>query len=413
MIRKSVLFIFLLPLLIFAQPKGKAIFIEVNQIPGDSLTTLYFTYKLPFTNLQFLKVDGRFTAGLNITIEAEKLEKIVARETSSKYIDVIQYDDTKKNNRFLQGMISMELSEGEYNLIPQININNTIRRGKLDPIPVIIEPAEKITFIHPLIVDNSKVTCGSNKYFPLTNLENAIPYSLDKYNLFIPVRDTAIKSIRVHISQNEESIIDTALDEYLSKSLNMVECGESIVVSEGDDPNLYNIFILPEFNLSLREGKTEITISSGELSKSFDFECEWVNKPLSLENPEISLELLSIITEESEVNEMLDNDEEDYENVLFDFWDKLNPRRKGKFNPLMKEFYERADYAQFNFVTTGKKEGVKTDRGFIYIKYGQPDEIKRAYSEKDNVLEIWKYNRIGKEFIFKDASGLGDYTLVQ
>ena len=61
------------------------------------------------------------------------------------------------------------------------------------------------------------------------------------------------------------------------------------------------------------------------------------------------------------------------------------------------------------------RDGWRTDRGRIYIIYGEPDEIQRFPNSSDNKpYEIWNYNQIegGVEFIFIDLSGFSEYTLV-
>jgi hypothetical protein len=61
------------------------------------------------------------------------------------------------------------------------------------------------------------------------------------------------------------------------------------------------------------------------------------------------------------------------------------------------------------------RNGWHTDRGRIYILYGEPDEVER-FPNSDNVkpYEIWHYHQIesGVMFIFVDRTGSEDYTLV-
>ena len=60
------------------------------------------------------------------------------------------------------------------------------------------------------------------------------------------------------------------------------------------------------------------------------------------------------------------------------------------------------------------KDGWETDRGKIYVKYGQPTTVDRHTNEL-NVppYEIWYYSSIDRRFIFEDRSSIGDYTLVK
>jgi GWxTD domain-containing protein len=53
---------------------------------------------------------------------------------------------------------------------------------------------------------------------------------------------------------------------------------------------------------------------------------------------------------------------------------------------LMKSYFKRVEYANTFF--TSYKEGWKTDRGMIYIIYGQPDEVFRSADR-----EVWNYRQ--------------------
>lgn len=65
--------------------------------------------------------------------------------------------------------------------------------------------------------------------------------------------------------------------------------------------------------------------------------------------------------------------------------------------------------------STNFKKGWKTDRGRIFLIYGEPSHIEKAYSSNDTKpYETWTYNNVegGVEFIFGDLSENGDYILM-
>ncbi len=95
------------------------------------------------------------------------------------------------------------------------------------------------------------------------------------------------------------------------------------------------------------------------------------------------------------------------------FWKTKDPTPSTKINEFFIEYIKRAEYANEHFHEKNT-DGMKTDRGRIYIKYGPPDEVKHSvfplnYREK----EIWFYHR-GKElaFAFADIDGSGKMVLV-
>jgi GWxTD domain-containing protein len=102
-----------------------------------------------------------------------------------------------------------------------------------------------------------------------------------------------------------------------------------------------------------------------------------------------------------------------YAEELINYWKSKDPVNETTFNELMNEFYRRIDDANLRFKTTDNKPGAETDRGEILIKFGEPDSIDRNYSDKDNILEIWKYNKIDRQFVFADNTGLGNFILIR
>jgi GWxTD domain-containing protein len=56
--------------------------------------------------------------------------------------------------------------------------------------------------------------------------------------------------------------------------------------------------------------------------------------------------------------------------------------------------------------------GVKTDRGRIYVKYGEPDAIEQKVIETESrPREYWHYYGSGYTFVFIDIRGDGNYRL--
>ncbi len=76
------------------------------------------------------------------------------------------------------------------------------------------------------------------------------------------------------------------------------------------------------------------------------------------------------------------------------------------------EFVRRMETAETRF-KTARTPGVKTDRGRIYVKYGEPDAVERKTMEMEiKPREYWFYYQEGLTFIFVDLRGDGNYRLV-
>lgn len=99
---------------------------------------------------------------------------------------------------------------------------------------------------------------------------------------------------------------------------------------------------------------------------------------------------------------------------LVRFWAAVEAGRLER--PPMKrtEYLRRVAYANQNYKAQNK-DGWRTDRGRIYILYGEPDQVSRVPGESDTKpYQTWSYFNIerGVDFVFVDRLGNGDFQLV-
>lgn len=97
-----------------------------------------------------------------------------------------------------------------------------------------------------------------------------------------------------------------------------------------------------------------------------------------------------------------------------DFWEKRDPDLSTDFNEFQEEFYWRIDYANERFI-----EGIpgwKTDRGRIFIYFGEPDQIQSHPMVSNPMLVgyhgyiLWQFYRYGFAIMFTDKRGDSVYT---
>jgi GWxTD domain-containing protein len=395
--------------------KGKKIsFLEKNVIYGDSTAHIFISYRIPYKLLVFEKNNGEYFGRMSLDLNIQQAGKIVLRQSSSKGVQEDSYDKTKSSTDYIEGIIQFDLKKGEYAVIPYLNFIKGDESIQLDSVHIQPIDFENGKILSPIIVKRETENCGKQYGFRLINTSNTIPFSSSDYTLLIPAVNESISSINVLIEQDKKEIIKKDVNKFITAAFTLTECNGHIVIDSSSHEKKIKYFLLDGFSSSLNEGSANFRIrTSDEKPSEFNREVFWSNKPKSLMNPEFAIQLLDIIAGKAKVDTMLDANEKNYENELNNFWAVKNPNKSIIFNELEAEFYHRADYAAENFKTIDNNNGSKSDRGKIYIRYGKPDEIKRDYSNPNAIVEVWKYNRVDKEFIFTDISGLGNYTLGQ
>jgi GWxTD domain-containing protein len=99
---------------------------------------------------------------------------------------------------------------------------------------------------------------------------------------------------------------------------------------------------------------------------------------------------------------------------MYDFWKERDTDPSTPRNEYYQDYLKRVQISNERYSTLGMK-GWQTDRGRIYLTYGEPSEIDRYPNESNTKpYEIWHYNDIegGVIFVFADLNGFSQYTLI-
>ncbi len=118
-----------------------------------------------------------------------------------------------------------------------------------------------------------------------------------------------------------------------------------------------------------------------------------------------------------------DNERGAYENLtvegkrryLAEFWRRRDPTPATPDNPMRDAFYTGVRHANQVYREGGAAQipGWRTDRGRIFLKYGEPDDALRRPMAHPKPFEVWVYTGQGRRwFAFLDRTGLGHYELI-
>jgi GWxTD domain-containing protein len=104
--------------------------------------------------------------------------------------------------------------------------------------------------------------------------------------------------------------------------------------------------------------------------------------------------------------------------IIKSFWSRRDPSPDTRYNEFKEEAFRRFQYAnqKYSVNLIDKEDGWKTDRGRVYMLYGEPDEIEfRPSSMELEPFERWLYYSYPKQgqifFIFVDETGFGNFEL--
>jgi GWxTD domain-containing protein len=160
------------------------------------------------------------------------------------------------------------------------------------------------------------------------------------------------------------------------------------------------------FNVSLRYYAANILYKSETLINKKEFK---YNQVYSLQD---QLQQIRYIADQNEWRAIKDTADDQLKARLDEFWLRHNPHPDDTTNPSREVFYSRVIKADELFTIHKKLKGWKSDRGKIFIQYGQPDEIVGDIYPSGRYPYIkWYYYQEYKVFSFVDKSGYGNYKL--
>jgi GWxTD domain-containing protein len=394
---------------------GKFFNSETHFFPADQDYSVYYSYKISYSQLFFEKKEDKFYGGISVNLEIKDTTgNTVKRAFDERKISVEDFDITNSPNVFLQGVIEFNLPVGKYNLLAVISDQTSKRERRIPPIDLLINKSN--TILNPIVFDPGKINCDEIESYVLSNNSSSIPFNKPNNDLVIPVSDPKINSLTLAIKRGDTVLIsgEKIVDSFLANP-EIKLCNDKVVIRQSIDTANVEIFLLKDFSSKLNEGPIQLEIyPDGKVDDKqiYNLNVIWIAKPISLMEAEDAIKFLEIIEPKEKVSELL-NKQGSYENNLYDYWSEKDPTPDTRYNELMNEFYSRVDYCEMNFRTLAGNGGAKSDRGKTYIKFGTPDEIERDTNSADKVVETWIYKKSNRKFLFVDEDGTGKFQLTE
>lgn len=416
---------------------GSNLYTDIYVVPNANLDSLnfYFFYKIYFNELVFkLNSNNKYFTILNIEAIFKDKNGITRKRIITKdTINVDTYNETISQTLNFTNLVNFTLLNDDYDV--KISLLNGKTSYLNSNITKNIEKYSKLKennniLLEPYFLCNNFNTTQSNTYTPFIS-NGKIPFSENTFSIVIPFLYNNLENPQFKYSisskKNDErrkvwgtfntitgeaqtlynSILKFKYDIHQHK---FATPEISIIETHLNNQNKIGLLkITPNYN-NFSPGLYEleiINISTNE-KEVFPFEIIWLNIPLSLLDVNYAIKSMQYILNADEENKINSGSAEEKYNKLINYWNTKYPS-KTLYNHTMTTYFQRVDYAFFNYQTIVEKDGTKTARGNVYILNGKPDKIETDMKNK-NSYEIWYYKRINKKYIFNIIS-IGNYKL--
>lgn len=124
------------------------------------------------------------------------------------------------------------------------------------------------------------------------------------------------------------------------------------------------------------------------------------------------LHQLRYLASQNEWNVLSKVPKDKYHEAIESFWQANDPTLGTLRNENRELFNHRVMIADQRYTIHKRLQGWRSDRGRIYIKFGEPDQITSdAFPIGRDPSISWHYFRLNRTFVFVDEKGFGQYTL--
>jgi GWxTD domain-containing protein len=239
-------------------------------------------------------------------------------------------------------------------------------------------------------------------------------YYLELYNL----ATDSTYTIKTHLIDGADKVVREVANNHKYSAPNVVDVGMVNVSSFPSGRYKMNVSVFTQGGVEVCSTQKVLYLSNPHIKQpTADLTTLNANDFAGMTSDELSQEFREAqylaSTEEMKRFGQLTT-EEAKRNFLAKFWSDVQNARGGRTKEARLEYLHRIAVANQRYHGMGK-QGWQTDRGRVYLLYGEPDEVERFPNSGDSKpYEIWHYYQIesGVEFDFVDRNGFGNYILV-
>jgi len=407
---------------------GSRFFAEMHLMPSDSPDSVKsaLMIKISYSTLNFVKPQGVvsvkdvFAAYPYVEAEIKDSQGIIRKLIEWRdTVETNDYNSTLARDIYMNGLAETTLINDDYSAIVKLYDQN-MSLVKEIKIPTIkkTEFYTKVSMTDPILCKRSDSDIEEKDLFVPYVFENRIPLSDDSPALLVSVSyDDDFPSYDYKIKLDSEDItgLEWKNPTELKGRITPLEDVELNHREINKDGLIYTISQKNDSSNSMRSGVLAIdfpkenlvpgtytltltkTNTTDTLTRSF--KVKWMEMPLSLYNYKYAAEMMYYILTEEELDKLDDGSEEELRLKLWYYWIDHDPTPSTLYNEAMEAYFDRVDYAYYNFKTFNQADGAKTARGKIYILKGEPKEILRNIND-GIITERWIYPNLKQEFVF-------------
>lgn len=380
--------------------------------------------RVPYSQMSFINTPNGFTAGYEVKLSAieisddNRLRNLVQSKIWDATMVVNSYAETQRKDQFDFTTQSIEIKPGRYVFEIQVSDRNS-SKTYLRSLPFVVRNMSSDVAISDITLLQSY---DEAKYTIIPRITGRVGSEEGGFKVFYELYSDGEKDVQItqevrRAREDGSPVVPAPVAKGAAKSAETdLTYSKQETVFLGRSRSQYIVTVpMDDFKVGTYHMVVTVSELGGGLLATAErrFVVEWTGLTEHIEsNIDEAIAQMEYAAKKRELSFIQEapNDVERFQRFRA-FWEKRDPTPGTLRNERMEEYYYRIASANRNY--GGTDDGWKTDRGFVLVRFGEPDFIrKKPHSFDYEPYEVWEYQQIGRQFIFVDKTGFGDYQLL-
>ncbi len=415
---------------------GERFYADAYVVPhesADSATVVVF-FRIANDMMSFVRVRdaaeirGNFGAEMALSVELRDTLGVIRQRTRwSDTVFTNTFEATNDKNAYHVGWTSFRIGPGTYVLGLEILSQKESNQKRLKLPPVSFVPRKAMRLLAPAAFGAPETVAGS-EVMRLFVFNSNLPFGPEQARALMLVADSVETRYTYRIHQlpwDTKEIRWWRVSDILGRVQSQRDRFPRISPSSSSDAAYLEMVDRPtplraiasvEIPIpmaTLVPGRYQIDLVRAGTADTIavKFQIVWETMPFSLRTLDYAIESLRYICSEETLDSLTDGDAAQNRQAVMTWWRGQDPTPTTVYNERMTEYYRRVDNAFFAFGSINEPDGSRTDRGKVYVLYGQPTEISKDLKAA-SPREVWKYRHAPKQTFTFEVNDRGVYKLV-
>ncbi len=369
---------------------------------ADWKPVIYLAVDVQNDLLAFVKTDGGYQSTFRVSLAIRDAQNNLTNKNSwTEKAFLKNFDDTNSKTQFQYRLYRLNVFGPDWmgrcfgNFQAYLEINDVVANNHY-------------TFKHKFSIDSLVKGWASTEIAFLKQKADSTHFPLMGRDKVLRFNRPAWIFVRLKAPQEEQLTFNMRIYQKERKEGNKLyyQLFKKVTGSNG----LFDLQIPLPMD-SLEEGSYLLRLSCQNWQKERNFKIFWFEKPTYLYRYDLAIRPMRLILDEKTYKYAKKLSYDELEKWFKNYWKQRDPTPHTAYNELMAEFFKRVAIANKRY-STRHREGWETDRGRIYILYGQPQKIDdHRYATQTKPYQVWIYSD-SLQFMFVDKNGNGDFELV-